>query len=57
MYFSNSHPSLDLPTPAGPLTDDEPRHASLGRGVEQLLDQRAIRVTAGERRFESVDAL
>ena len=56
-YFSNSQPSRDLPTPAGPGDQHQPRHLALGGGVKQLLDRAQLRVPADQRRLQAVDPL
>ena len=57
MYFSNSHPSLDFPTPAGPLTTTSRGTRRSTRGVEQLLHRAQFGVAAGQRCFQPVDSL
>ena len=56
-YFSNSQPSRDLPTPAGPDTSTMPRHPPLGRGVEQFLDHTQLGIPPGQRRLQPIDPL
>ena len=57
MYFSNSHRSRVLPTPAAPETATSRAAAPLKRAVEQLLEQAQLAVAPDERRLEPLLAL